>query len=148
VNSRLLLSSFPSLALFHHGDLGTVWRRKALSSSYLTPPRGDSFFPGGEIRALRSRCHLTEFERKKLAETESQCRLNLDDYFLALELFTAFLPAVFLRGRPSFGLATNASTSARNTSVLPATVILDSLPRLMRSAMACFDTSRIRAASA
>ena len=79
------------------------------------PTPGDSFFPGGEIGALRSRCQLTEFERKKLAETESQCRLNLDNYFLALELFTAFLPAVFLRGRPSFGLATNASTSARNT---------------------------------
>jgi len=73
-----------------------------------------------------------------------QCRMS---YFLDLERLAAFLP-VFLGGRPSFGLGTNVLTSDSNTKVLPASVTFDKRPRLMRSAIACFDTPRVRAASA
>jgi hypothetical protein len=45
VNSRLLLRSFPSLALFHHGDVGTVRLRKARSGDHL---RSEGLMPEGE----------------------------------------------------------------------------------------------------
>lgn len=72
----------------------------------------------------------------------------MSDYFLGLARVAGFLIAVFLEGRPSFGSAMYASTSARSTNALPATVTFDNLPRRMRSAMACLDTPRMRAASA
>jgi hypothetical protein len=77
-------------------------------------------------------------------EATNQRRMS---YFSDWERFIAFLLAL-LEGRPDFGLGTNALTSDKSTRLLPASVIFDKRPRLMRSAIACFDTPRMRAASA
>ena len=73
--------------------------------------------------------------------------MTADFYFFGFRFPGGLLSIVFLAGRPSFGCATNVSTSDRSTRILPATLTLVSRPRLTRSAIACLDTPRIRAAS-
>ena len=58
-------------------------------------------------------------------------------HFLALTRLAALPPGPFW-GTPSLDLETNASTRARNTSVLSATVTFDNRPRTLRSSSPAF----------
>jgi hypothetical protein len=77
-----------------------------------------------------------------------QVHVYSEPVFLRGLFFVAIAGLVFLRGRPLLGIGTKSAMSDRRTRTRPATVIVDTLFRLTRSAIACLETLRVRAASA
>jgi len=101
--------------------------------------------PRTDRRICCTLCELT------LADSSIESDEPQADYcpnFFDFVCLPVFLADFFLGGRPNLGIETKASTSERKTSFLPPTETAVSRPRLIKSPIACFDTPRIRVASA
>lgn len=102
------------------------------------------------IKSTMAGCDTPRMRAASAREMYSLCMFAVD--VVEVSVFTNstldFLITFFFAGRPVFGCATNASTSERRTSMRPAIRTVVRRRRRIKSAMACGDTPRMRAASA